>query len=280
MMRRIRHTVVRKALLTALMYFCVFCLIFPFLWMLSTSLKPVNETFQVPPTWFPRQLTLQAYKDIWVIRPFGRYLLNSFVVSFATTALCISVAALGSYAYARFNFWGKQTSLFLLLATQMVPYVMIAIPLFVMFSRVGILNTHLGLILADTSVALPFSVFMLRSYFITLPGELEEAAMIDGCSRLGAFLRVIIPLSLPGLFATAVYCFLMVWGEFLFAVTLTDQETARTVTVGLYTFVGQYMIQWNYLMAAITIVTIPVVALFIYSQRYLVAGLTAGAVKE
>lgn len=278
--RRRRNDVVRKVVLSALMWLSVLALVFPFLWMLSTALKPVNETFQVPPTLIPAEPTTGAFKDIWVIRPFGRYVVNSFVVASATTLVCVVIASLAAYAYARFSFRGKQPTLMMLLATQMVPYVMVAIPLFVMFSRLGILNTHLGLVLADTAIALPFSIFMLRSYFVVLPTELEEAAMIDGCTRLGAFLKVIVPLSVPGIFATAVYTFLLVWGEFLFAVTLTDQETARTVTVGLYTFVGQYMIQWNYLMAAITVVTIPVVVLFTWGQRYLVAGLTAGAVKE
>ncbi len=218
--------------------------------------------------------------DIWVIRPFGQYILNGFIVSTGATVLSISVACLAAYSFARFNYRGLKVGVMLLLATQMVPYVMIAIPLFVMFSKIGLINTRLGLILADTAIALPFSVFMLRSYFITLPEQLEEAAMIDGCTRLQAFYKVIVPLSVPGIFATAVYCFLLVWGEFLFAVILTDSEAARTVTVGLYTFVGQYMIQWNYLMAAITVVTIPVVVLFIWAQRFLVSGLTAGAVKE
>jgi multiple sugar transport system permease protein len=269
-----------KVFLSILMWTSVLLLLFPFLWMLSTSLKPTEETFQAPPTWFPKNPTLSAFRDIWIIRPFGHYILNGFIVGLGATILSIGVASLAAYAFARFRFRGKQVSLLMLLATQMIPYVMIAIPLYVMFSKIGLLNTQFGLILADTSIAVPFSVFMLRSYFYTLPEQLEEAAMIDGCTRLQAFYRVILPLSIPGIFATAVYCFLLVWGEFLFAVILTDTETARTVTVGLYTFIGQYMIQWNYLMAAVTVVTIPVVGLFIWAQRYLVAGLTAGAVKE
>lgn len=272
------HTL-KRIVLSVLMWGSVLIMLFPFLWMLSTSLKPVNETFQVPPTWIPEQPTLSAYQEIWILRPFGLYILNGFIVATGATILAIAVAAPAAYAFARFRFRGQKVGVLLLLATQMVPYVMIAIPLFVMFSRLGILNTRLGLILADTSIAIPFSVFMLRSYFITLPEQLEEAAMIDGCTRLQAFFKIILPLSVPGIFATAVYCFLLVWGEFLFAVILTDSEAARTVTVGLYTFVGQFLIQWNYLMAAITVVTIPVVILFVWAQRYLVSGLTSGAVK-
>lgn len=255
-------------------------LLFPFLWMLSTALKPVTETFAVPPRWLPEKPTLEAFIKIWQIRPFGHYLLNSLIVAFGTTALCLVCAALAGYAYARFTFKGSKATLFILLITQMFPYVMLATPIYVSFVRLHLLDTHLGLILADTTIALPFSVWMLRSYFVTIPKGLEEAAMIDGCSRLSAFVRVILPLSAPGLFATAVYCFLLVWGEFLFAVTLTSSDVMRTVTVGLYSFVGQFLIEWNYLMAAITVVTIPVVVLFIWSQRYLVSGLVSGAVKE
>jgi len=262
------------------MWTTVIVQLFPFLWMLSTALKPVNETFQVPPTWIPKEPTLSAFREIFIIRPFGNYIMNGFIVSIGATVLSISVASFAAYAFARYRFKGSQIGMMILLASQMVPYVMVAIPLYVMFSKIGLLNTRLGLILADTAIAVPFSVFMLRSYFATLPEQLEEAAMIDGCTRIGAFYRVIIPLSVPGIFATAVYCFLLVWGEFLFAVILTDTDTARTVTVGLYTFIGQYLIQWNYLMAAITVVTIPVIVLFVWAQRYLVSGLTAGAIKE
>jgi multiple sugar transport system permease protein len=280
LLSKVQLTFIKRTFLTILMWGSVLIMLFPFLWMVSTSLKPVSETFQVPPTWIPDRPTLDAYRDIWVIRPFGQYIVNGFIVATGATVLSISVAALAAYSFARFRFRGQKLGVLLLLATQMVPYVMIAIPLFVMFSRMGLLNTRLGLILADTAIAVPFSVFMLRSYFITLPEQLEEAAMIDGCTRIQAFFKIIIPLSVPGIFATAVYCFLLVWGEFLFAVILTDSESARTVTVGLYTFVGQFLIQWNYLMAAITVVTIPVVVLFIWAQRYLVSGLTSGAVKE
>lgn len=262
------------------MWGSVLIILFPFIWMLSTSIKPVNETFRVPPVLIPDQPTLSAYSDIWVIRPFGQYIKNSFIVSFGATILSIVISAPAAYAFARFRFRGQKLGVFLLLATQMVPYVMVAIPLFVTFSKIGIINTRLGLILADTAITIPFSVFMLRSYFITLPEQLEEAAMIDGCTRMQAFSRIIIPLSAPGIFSSAVYSFLLVWGEFLFAVILTDTDAARTVTVGLYTFIGQYQIQWNYLMAAITVVTIPVVVLFIWGQKYLVGGLTSGAVKE
>lgn len=271
---------VKKIFLSALMWISVLIILFPFIWMLSTSLKPVSETFRVPPVLIPDQPTLSAYKDIWVIRPFGQYIKNSFIVSFGATFLSILISAPAAYAFARFRFKGKDAGVFLLLATQMVPYVMVAISLFVLFSKLGILNTLIGLILADTAITVPFSVFMMRSYFITLPEQIEEAAMIDGCTRFQAFCRIIIPLSAPGMFASAVYSFLLIWGEFLFAVILTDSDAARTVTVGLYTFIGQYQIQWNYLMAAVTVVTIPVVFLFIWGQKYLMGGLTTGGVKE
>jgi len=272
--------IVKKVFLSVLMWGSVLIILFPFIWMISTSIKPVSETFQVPPALIPDQPTLSAYKDIWIIRPFGQYIKNSFIVSFGATLLSLLISAPAAYAFARFRFKGQKVGVFLLLATQMVPYIMVAIPLFVIFSKLGILNTQIGLILADTAITVPFSVFMMRSYFITLPEQLEEAAMMDGCTRFQAFYRIIIPLSAPGMFASAVYSFLLIWGEFLFAVILTDSDVARTVTVGLYTFIGQYQIQWNYLMAAVTVVTIPVVFLFIWGQKYLVGGLTTGAVKE
>lgn len=261
-----------------LAWFVVFCL-FPLAWMVSTSLKPLEDTYVTPPAWWPARPTLVAYSNIWRIQSFGRYFLNSCIVAGLTTIGSLFLATLAGYGFSRFQFRGARALMAFTLTTQMFPGVLLVIPYFALSSKVGLFDTYEVLILAYTSFALPFCVWMLKGFFDSVPRELDEAALMDGASRLGAFFRVIVPLAAPGIIATSIFSFLVAWNEFLFAVALTSSPNMQLVTAGIVSNIGQFRVQWNDLMAAAVVATVPIVVLYAFCERYLVAGLTAGAVK-
>jgi ABC-type glycerol-3-phosphate transport system permease component len=247
--------------------------------MVSTSLKPADATYVIPPAWIPDQITLDSYRLVLSLHNFPRYFLNSGIVSIATTLSALVFAAMAGYGFSRFRFRGSNVLMVSILVTQMFPGILLVIPYFSLMSNVGLFNTYPALIIAYTSFALPFCIWMLKGFFDSIPAEMDEAAMIDGCSRLGVFLRVVLPLSLPGLAATAIFSFLLAWNEFLFALALTASPDMYVVTVGIASNIGQLVIEWNHLMAASVLATIPTIALYAFLERYLVQGLTAGAVK-
>jgi multiple sugar transport system permease protein len=193
--------------------------------------------------------------------------------------LTLVLAVPGAYALARMKLRGGSLVLLLLLVSQLLPSIVIAGPLFMSFSRIGLLNSHLGLILADTTITLPFSVIILRPFFLSVPGELEAAARVDGCTELGALWRIILPYVRPGLITVAAFSFLIAWGEFVFALALNTNQN-QPVTVALNKFIGQYGVQWNNLMAVSTVASLPIITIFASLQRFIVGGLTTGAVKE
>ncbi len=262
----------------ALLWLVVYCL-FPLAWMISTSLKPTEDTYVIPPLWIPTHPTLHSYRMILGIQNFPRYFLNSGIVSLSTTVLAMLFAGFAGYGFARFRFRGSRVLMIFTLMTQMFPGILLVIPYFSLMSATGLLNTYPALVIAYTSFSLPFCTWMLKGFFDSIPAELDEAAMIDGCSRTSAFLRVILPLSAPGLVATAIFSFLVAWNEFLFAVVLTSTPDMYLVTVGIASNIGQFRIQWNDLMAASVLATLPTIILYAFLERYLVQGLTAGAVK-
>jgi ABC-type glycerol-3-phosphate transport system permease component len=268
----------RAALFTALAGLAVFSL-FPFAWIVITSFKDITETFLIPPTWWPQRFTLQNFITVWTIQSFGRYFLNSLIVAGVTTVLSIALASLAGYGFSRYRLPGGRTMMVAILAAQMFPGIVLLIPYFSMASRLQMLNTYPVLILAYTSFSLPFCVWMMKGFFDGIPVELDEAATIDGCSALGAFLRVVLPLSLPGVVATAIFSFLVAWNEYLFAVVLATRENMYVVTVGIASNIGQFRIQWNELMAEAVLATVPTIILYSLLERHLVRGLSAGAVK-
>jgi len=268
----------RTGQLVALAALTVFCL-FPFAWIVATSLKDLSETFLIPPSWLPRRLSLENFVKIWTIQAFGRYFFNSLLISGATTLLSIVLASLAGYGFSRFKLPGGRAMMVAVLAAQMFPGIVLLIPYFRLASRAQMLNTYLVLILAYTSFSLPFCVWMMKGFFDGIPTELDEAAVIDGCSSLGAFTRVVLPLSLPGLVATAIFSFLVAWNEYLFAVVLATRENMYVVTVGIASNIGQFRIQWNELMAGAVLATVPTIILYSLLERHLVRGLSAGAVK-
>jgi ABC-type glycerol-3-phosphate transport system permease component len=252
----------------------------PFLWMLIGSFRPTYEQMrqQGQSLWIEHPTT-ENYARLFQEYDFARYFLNSTFVAAVTAVFATSIAACAGYALARFRFPGRGLVGFLILTTQMLPTVAIIIPLFLWFKQFRLIDTYWALLIAYNAFAIPFSTWMLRGFFAGIPAELEEAAQIDGAGQLGAFLQVVLPLSAPGLLATAIFSFILAWQEFLFAVTFTSSDQMRTLTVGIAAMRGKDVIDWGLLNAGVVVTTIPLAILFVFVQRHLVHGLTAGAVK-
>jgi multiple sugar transport system permease protein len=258
---------------------------FPLFWMVSSALKPVDDLFVIPPQWIPERPTLAAmdsviYGEMGRSSLFPDYFRNSVIVTVGTTVLALVVSTLAAYALSRYPFRGSNKLMLSILSLQMFPQAMLLISFYVIFLQLRLLNTYQGLVLANATFAIPFSIWMLKGFFDTVPKEVEEAAMIDGCTRFSVLPRIVLPMVTPGLLAAGVYTFLIAWDEYLFASTLMVQPEMRTLPPGIIqSFVGQFYLNWPNVMAASVLITIPVTLLFVFFQKYLVQGLTAGAVK-
>lgn len=253
----------------------------PVYWMLTISLKREVDQFAVPPLWFSFTPTLAHYRDAFFNRAFGQYLITSAIVAVSSTICALVIGTIAAYALARFKMPGgldRKLSLWIL-STRMFPPIVTAVPLFLLMGDLGLLNTRASLIILYTGFNLPFVVWMMRGFFIEVPRELEEAAMVDGDSRLGALRRVLLPLVAPGLAATAVFCLIISWNEFLFALVLTQTDAAMTLPVGIAGRVTQYEIKWGVMSAAGVVAMVPILLFALAVQRYLVRGLSLGAVK-
>lgn len=259
---------------------CLFFVFFPFAWMLSTSLKSISEIWSRHPTWIPKNPIFRNYLDIWKMYPLGRYFLNSAIVALTTSICAVILASLAAYGFSRFNFKGKKTGLIFILMTQMFPEALIIVPYFIILVKLKLYDTYPGLIIVYTCLILPFSVWILYGYFKNIPIEIEESAILDGCSRLGIFYHVILPLGMPGISATIIYSCLLAWNEYIFALCFTASWEMYTVPVGIASFMAQYRIPWNHTMAAGIVSILPVLILFLFLEKYLIKGLTAGAIKE
>jgi multiple sugar transport system permease protein len=253
--------------------------VFPFYWMLNTALKPQSEVFLSPPTFVSANWNFSAFATLLIERPFARYFLNSLIVSAGSTVLSVTLAALAAYGFTRFHIRGASALIVFLLFTKMLPETLLIIPYFRLMSDLGLINSYLALILAYSSFALPFSVWMLIGFFRSIPREIDEAAIIDGASRLVAFWRVILPLARPGLVAVALFTFLISWNAYVWALVLTTDPSMFVLSVGIANMVGEYRVQWNELMAAAVIAALPVMILFVFLEKHLVSVMTAGAVK-
>jgi multiple sugar transport system permease protein len=266
---------------TLLSAIIVIAYLFPVYWMIATSLKTNAGVYASPPQIVPWPPAFSAYYEAVINNPLTlRSIFNSAVVGTGTMLFTLLLAAPAAYALARLELRLGSLILLMLLLTQLLPAIVIATPLFVAFSRIQLINSYAALILADTTFTLPFAVIVLRPFFLTISRELEAAAKIDGCNQFDAFWRVILPLVRPGLITVAVFAFLMGWGEFLFAMTLTTNEAVQPATAALNKFIGQYGTEWNNLMAVATTVAFPIILVFASLQRFIVSGLTAGSVKE
>ncbi|MFF4345035.1 carbohydrate ABC transporter permease [Kitasatospora sp. NPDC001540] len=251
--------------------------------MLSSSLKPLQDV-QGPWRWMPSHLTFRPYVDIWKTVPLAKYFTNSLIVAGSATGLSVLIALLAGYAVSRYRFRGKKVFTITVLSTQMFPGILFLLPLFLIFVNIGnstgvaLYGSRGGLILTYLTFSLPFSIWMLAGYLDSIPRDLDEAAAVDGCGPIRTLVQIIVPAALPGIIAVAVYAFMTAWGEVLFASVMTNDQT-RTLAVGLQGYATQTDVYWNQVMAASLVVSLPVVAGFLLLQRYLVAGLTAGAVK-
>jgi ABC-type glycerol-3-phosphate transport system permease component len=251
---------------------------FPFYWAIVSSLTPESRLFQEP-SLFPSSLVLDHYRALFTERDFWVPVRNSLVVAGATTAFCVSVGALCAYALARLRFRGKAALLGLILTVSMFPQISVVSPLYLLLRSLRLLNTYPGLILPYLTFAMPLTVWLLVGIFRNLPAELEEAAMVDGATRLRVFREIVIPLALPGLATTAILTFVYSWNEFLFALSFTVGPERQTVPVAIALFRGQYQVPWGQILAAAIVATAPVAAVVLAFQRRIVHGLTAGAVK-
>ncbi|MBT9544808.1 MAG: carbohydrate ABC transporter permease [Candidatus Sericytochromatia bacterium] len=253
--------------------------VFPVFWIFSTSLKPAEEVLSPNLTIFPKTVTFANYEQVLQGGMFWQWMFNSVMIALLTTVIGIILAATTAYAVSRFEFWGKKGVLFAFLVAQMFPGAILIVPLYNIMKDLGLLNTFTGLIIAYSTLSLPFCVWMLKGFFDAIPISLEEAAMIDGMSAFGTFIKIIVPLSLPGLAVTGFFSFITAWNEFMFALTFMTGESNYTLPVGLRTYVFEFNTAWHLMAAGAIIVTIPVLVVFLVAQRFLISGLTAGGVK-
>jgi len=252
---------------------------FPLLWMLSTSLKPSSEIFATPPTLVPVQSTLENFTRLFAETSFLSYFRNSVVVSLATVLLTLSVSAAGAYGLTRCVFPGREKVAGLILMTYMFAPIMIIIPFYILVKRLGLVNTHLALVLSYTTFCLPFCLWLLRSFFQSIPLELEEAALVDGAGLGRAVWYVVLPLALPGIIAAGIFTFILAWNDFLFALVLITSEELKTLPVGVNDLFNATIVDWGMIMAAGVVITVPTIAFFVAVQRYLIQGWGAGGVK-
>ncbi len=252
--------------------------IYPVLWVIKVALGP-NKGLTISLRLLPEHPSFTNFEYVLFKKPFFIWLFNSAVVASLTTLLGIFLAATAGYAFSRFRFPGRTAGLLSFLITQMFPGTMMMIPLYLIVDMLGLINKLLGLIIVYSTTAIPFCVWMLKGYFDTIPKELEEAALIDGASRVKIFYKIVLPLAKPAIAVTALFSFMTGWNEFILAATFMNKEEAYTLPVGLQNFVGHYSQDWGYFAAGAILVSIPVVTLFYFLQKYLVTGLTAGSVK-
>lgn len=251
----------------------------PLLWMIISSLKPATELFTSPPEIFPETFTVHWYEVVFTGTEAGVFFWNSFVVGVISTILCLTMGIFAAYAITRFDFPGKRVFLVAALVTYLFPAIVLFVPIYLILNSLGLIDTHIGLVVCHTILSFPFAVWMLKSFFDTLPKEIDEAAWVDGSSYLSTFVRIVLPLSLPGIFSVGIFVFVLSWNEYLFASIIMASADMKTVPVGISEFITSFDIRWGEIMALGTLATLPVVVLFMLVQRYFLRGVLAGAVK-
>ena len=264
-------------------YWCaailLFLTAFPFFWMISTSFKPLREIFVFPPYLFPKDFTLANFDRLFEQTRFLTYFRNSVFVSTSAVVLTMTIASAGAYSLTRFKFYGREKIASLILFTYMFAPIMIAIPFYVLIKKIGLANTHAALVLAYTAFCLPFSLWLLRAFFQSIPMQLEEAALTDGARRIEAVFYVILPLALPGIIATGIFTFILAWNDYIFVRILITSDELKTLSVGIADLYNATVIDWGMIMAGGMLITVPVLVFFVFVQRYLIAGWGAGAIK-
>ena len=258
--------------------------LFPFVWMISTSFTPADEVYTFPPRVIPKEPTLDGYAGIWESTKsdfnFFRWAWNSFLVAVMTTAVSMVIALSGGYAMSRFSVLGKRSLGYIILISQVLPGSVMVIPLYIVLNGMSLLNTHLGLVLAYVTFAIPFCTWMIKGVFDSIPRSLDESGLVEGCTVHQVFLRIVLPLSTPGIAATGIFSFIAGWNEYLFAGVFLRSYDLWTLSLGISRFRGPYTTDWATIMAGSVMIALPIVVLFLVLQRYMVSGMTAGAVKQ
>lgn len=273
-----KSTIVKNISEHIFIYVLAFFTIAPFIWMILTSVKDMGEIYVYPPKWFPSVFHFDNYKKVFEAAPFGRYYLNSIFVAVTVTLGQLVTCSMAAYAFARLKFWGRNVLFFIFLGTMMIPYNVTMIPSFMVLYWLGWVDSYQALIVPGLASA--FGVFLLRQFFLTIPKELEEAAVIDGASKLTILRKIIIPLSKPALATLAIFTFMGVFNDFIWALIVINSENMRTVQLGLAIFRDRYLTQWDLLMAGSVTAVLPILIVFFFAQKYFIKGITLSGIKE
>lgn len=275
-----KRTPMQSAALYATVILTVAMILFPVYWLIVTALTTTDELYRLPPTFWPKDPQWDIFARVWEAKPIVRWLTNSLLAAAGSVALSMLVSVSAGYALSRYSMRGGPTMGLFVLTAKMLPATLLVIPLFSIFSSMGLIGSLWTLVLAHSTMIIPFATWMLKGYFDTIPRELEQAAMVDGCSPIGAMVRVVLPIATPGLAATALYAFVLSWADYAYARTfLVNTPDNWTANLGITTMQGEYVTYWNDIAAASIFVALPIIAIYLFLERYLVGGLTAGAEK-
>lgn len=269
----------KHILLHILLIIAVIITTYPLIRIFSVSIRPGDRIISTDLSIIPDGATFLSYVKLFKETYFIKWIFNSIIITFATSFIGVSLASSAAYAFSRYSFFGKKSGLSLLFLTQMMPAGMLILPLYLMIMKLNLINTYLGMIIAYSVSSLPFSIWILKGYYDTIPKSLEEAAMVDGASQIQSFYKIILPLSTPALSIAFLFNFTMAWNEYLVARVILYQPQNYTWTLGLFELQGQFITQWGMFAAGSIIITIPVLLIFLYSSKYLISGLTLGSVK-
>lgn len=279
-MSRRGTAIAKKMALSFAIWGVVLVVSFPLFWMVSTALKPAAEILQIPPTVFPRSPTLSHFSDLLFKTPFPVYFFNSTIVACGTTAIVLVIGTLGAHSLVRFQYPGREWMARIVLFTYLLPHVVIVIPLYLLVAELGIINTPFSLVFTYSAFALPFGLWLLRSFMSSIPPDLESAALVEGASRMGAFFDIILPLARPGILTTALFTFILAWNEYLYALVMVSKDVNKTLPVGVISLLTTgFDVDWSLLMAASVLMSAPLVILFGAMQKYLTRGFGTGGIK-
>ena len=268
-----------KSLIYVALFIFIGLALFPLIWVFTTSLKPNDETMSFPPKLIPENVTVENYLFVFTNSTIVKSLYNSLIVSFGSMILNVTICALAGYALARFEFKAKKIFFSLILGLFTIPIVINIIPLYTILANLGLLNSLVSLILTFQILIIPLNIMLLKNYFETIPRELEESALIDGCSKIGVLTKITTPLSMPGFAVASIFSFIFSWNEFVLPIVLANSPNSTLFQVALYQFISLYRIEWGYLAAGIIIALLPVVVLIIAFQRQMIKGFTLGSIK-
>lgn len=279
MIRNKKTERIKTFLTYVFLVFMVIISIFPIMWMIDSSLKGTSEIYSSPPTFSIHHVTLENYIRVMFESGIPRAFLNSIIISVTATFITLVLGCLAGYGFSRYRFKGRRMLYVGLLYGQMMPAVVLIIPVYLVFSKIGLIDSYFSLILPDVAITVPLATLMLKSFFDGVPIELEDAARIDGTTKLGILLKIIIPIAKPGLVSVAIYTFLSTWEEFIFALNLTNSAAVRTLPIAINMFKGEFVIDWGAIMASGAVISLPVILLFVLCNKVFVKGLSEGGVK-